>query len=297
MNKRTVILLIFLLGIGILGYLGYKWYNKRKQDPYSTFIKPRLELANFQIKTFTRQKTEMDMNMLIDNPAPLGFKINNLNYKIYIAGTEVMKSTYPKTVELEGNDSALVSMPVTVYNEKLINRLKELEGKNIDSVIYTIKGKFNIDLPFLKEPIDFNVEKRLPLYRIPKTKFEKAKVEKLGLNETKVNIEAQIENPNVFPFKFKNTFFKVMIDKDKLMEGEIDSTVNIPAHGKVDLNLPVELNLKETGETVFEMLTKPKEVDYSFYFETKIASDENTLKNSQVIMEGQGKLRDLLKEK
>ncbi|HYG39325.1 MAG TPA: LEA type 2 family protein [Cytophagales bacterium] len=297
MGKSALLLLIFLIGVVVLIFFGINWYKEQKKDPYTTFIKPRVELANFQIKTMTRQKTEMNMNMLIDNPSPIGFKINNLKYKIYIVDTEVMKSTYSKAIKLEGNDSSLISLPVTVYNEKLIRKLEELENKNLDSVNYKIKGQFFTNIPFLKgEPIDFEMEKRLPLYKIPKAKFEKLKIEKLGLNNTKVIIQTKIENPNVFPFKFKETIFKVNIDKDELMKGNIDTVVNIPAKGKVDLNLPAEISIKEVGETAFEMLLKPGDVDYSFYLETKLVSEDNSLKNSLITMEGQGKLQDLTKQ-
>lgn len=297
MRKSALLLLIFLIGVVVLIFFGINWYKEQKKDPYTTFIKPRVELANFQIKTMTRQKTEMNMNMLIDNPSPIGFKINNLEYKIYIVDSEIMKSTYSKAVKLEGNDSSLISLPVTVYNEKLIKKLEELENRNLDSVNYKIKGQFFTNIPFLKgEPIDFEMEKRLPLYKIPKAKFEKLKIEKLGLNNTKVIIQTKIENPNVFPFKFKETIFKVNIDKDELMKGSIDTVVNIPAKGKVDLNLPAEISIKEVGETAFEMLLKPGDVDYSFYLETKLVSEDNSLKNSLITMEGQGKLQDLTKQ-
>jgi hypothetical protein len=53
--------------------------------------------------------------------------------------------------------------------------------------------------------------------------------------------------------------------------------------------------VKEVGQTAFNLLFKPEEVDYYFIFRTKLIADRNTIKDSKVIMEDQGKLEELVK--
>lgn len=297
MKKFLIPLSILVLLILALGaYLFINWKKSSKVDPYATFIKPRLELSSFQIKTMRKEQTTMDMKYLIDNPAPIGFQVDSLQYKILIAGQEVMQSSYPKSIALESNDSSLITLPLTIYNQKLTEILKKLENQKVDSVEYKIEARLFTDIAFLKnQPINLEFAKKLPLYKIPEAKLQHVKVEKLGLNRTKLLLTVQLENPNVFDYKFKETAFQINIDKDKLAEGRVDQAINIPAGQKESIDIPLEVDVKEVGETAFNLLFKPNEVDYYFAFKTELVADKNTFKDSKVVMEDRGKLKDLVK--
>lgn len=297
--KKLVWAIIILAVLGVGGYWGYQQLTKGGKEPYETFIKPRVEMSSFQISSMTREKTVGQMKVLIDNPAPVGFKADSLSYQFFIAGKKVMESTYPKPVALKSSDSTLLSLPFTMDNIKLVNTLKSLENKGADSVNYTIRTQVYSDLPFLKDkPLEFEVTKKWPLYLIPEVKLVKADIKKLGLNKTKVIMKTEITNENGFPYRFRDTHYRVTLDGDEFAEGHIDSTVNIPAHGKAVLELPMEVKLKEAGEVTWEMLTKPETVDYGFVFQTKIVDKKgnNTFENSKVVLENHGKLKELLQE-
>jgi LEA14-like dessication related protein len=297
MKKLLIPLLVILLLALVLGtYLLINWKKKSRQDPYATFIKPRLELSSFAIKTMSKEQITMDMKYLIDNPAPIGFTAEDLQYKIFIAGQEVTKSSYAKTISLKGNDSSLITLPLTIYTEKLTALLEKLDKQNADSVEYKIEARLFTDIAFLQnKPIDLEFAKVLPLYKIPEAKLQNIKLEKLGLNRTKLLLTAEVENPNVFPYKFKDTAFQFNIDKDKVVEGTVDKPIVIPPRQKEKIEIPVEIDVKEVGQTAFNLLFKPEEVDYYFIFRTKLIADKNTIKDSKVVMEDQGKLKELVK--
>lgn len=289
-----LVLAVVLLGAGIFVF---RWYNRAKDDPYATFIKPRLEMSAFRIKDISKEKVKADMMVLIDNAAPVGFKADSLSYQILIAGTEVMKSTYPKPVHLKANDSSTITLPITIDNQKLTSRLKELENQGLDKVEYTLKAQVYTDLPFLNDkPLDLEFSKVMPLYQIPKVKLLDTDLSKLGLNETRIRLTTEITNPNVFAYRFRETSFRVTLDGKEFAEGKIDSTVTIPANGKAVLELPMEVTLKEGLKAGFNMVTKPDEVDYGFTFRTKLVdkNKDNSLHNSRMVMTSQGKLSDII---
>ncbi len=95
-------------------------------------------------------------------------------------------------------------------NEKLTNVLKKLENKKADSTDYKIEGNANISfLIFKNKPYQFSFSKRLPLYIIPKLTVEKISFKKVGLKHSEIVLSVQIENPNVFPYNFKQTSYKI----------------------------------------------------------------------------------------
>jgi LEA14-like dessication related protein len=294
---KKIGLLVLVLAVVGAGVFAYRWYDRSKNDPYKTFIKPRVEMSSFQITNLTKEETKGTMKVLIDNAAPVGFKADSLSYQIYMAGAEVMRSTYPKPIKLEANDSSLISLPVTIDNQKMLAKLKEFKNEGTDSVEYTMKAQVHTDLPFFKnKPLNLTFSKKMPAYIIPDVRLVDTDLDKLGLNQTKMTAKVEIKNPNAFAYRFKQTTYRINLEGKAFAEGRIDTMINIPANGKTVLELPMEVTLKEGLKAGVKMLTKPEEVDYSFSFRTKLVDQKGnkTFQDSRMVMTGQGKMNELL---
>jgi LEA14-like dessication related protein len=298
MKKGLIVFIIIILILsGIVLYIVLPGLLQKKKDPFATVIKPRIEAMNILIKELDKEKTTMDMKLLVDNPSPIGISLDSLSYQFYIGDTEVMESSYPKGIKMKGNDSTWITLPVTVFNKKLVKKLKGLEEKKIDSVEYRMKSKVYANIPFKDGPLNLDYAIKAPAFVIPKMKVKGLEIKKFGLKESKAIFKTEIENPNPIPFEFKNTSYKVKIDKDKLLEGKIDTAVIIPRYSKKILDFPVEVSLSEAGEAVFRLLVKPSDTDYYFSFKTKLISKSNMLRDSKLFLEDEGKLKDLIKNK
>ncbi|MCU0353677.1 MAG: LEA type 2 family protein [Cytophagales bacterium] len=296
---KTVVWVLLVVAVAVVGYLGVSWALRSEEDPQATFVKPRLEIGNFQITSLEKEQTKGNLIVLVDNPAPVGFRADSLAYTVYIAGEEVMRSLYPKPVELEATDSSTVRLPVTVQNEKLIRTLKLLEKKGVDSADYTIKTQVYANLPLLEgKPLDFEITKKLPVFRLPEVKIVSADLDKLGLNQTKFTVKAEITNENNFPYVFRDTHYRMTLNGEEFTEGSLPETVNIPAMGKATVELPVEVKAKEAFKTGFRLLDKDKKNTYEFVFQAKIVDREGdkSFQDSQIKLQSQGDLRELLKE-
>src|SRR5688572_7483527 len=109
-KKHTVrnvilgLLLLLFLGAGILLLIDYRKFAK-SDDPYKTFILPRLEVGVFELTSLDLDKTEMVGHMLIHSPLPFNLRADSLQYKIYISGEEVIKSTYRESMNIRKWDS------------------------------------------------------------------------------------------------------------------------------------------------------------------------------------------------
>lgn len=97
---------------------------------------PQLQLAQMQVTNLTADQADVRVNMIIDNPAPVGLDIDSLYYTVFIEGNEVVKTTYPDPLHIEGSGNTTVSLPLTIYYDKLQSVLDKLEEEGRDSVVY-----------------------------------------------------------------------------------------------------------------------------------------------------------------
>ncbi|MDJ1493516.1 LEA type 2 family protein [Cytophagaceae bacterium DM2B3-1] len=296
--KRTGWIVLVLILVLAGGYLVFRWQQRSQKDPEATFIKPRIEMVGMQILHIDKDYTKGNMKILIDNPAPVGFEADSLAYQLYIAGVKVVQSSYPKHVDINSNDSSLIILPVTIKNEELIQTLKQLEQKGLDSTEYTAKANIYTDLPFLKKkPVELEVSKKLPLLRLPELKLVDADLDKLGFKQTKYSVRTEITNKNVFSFVLHNARFQVNLNGEKFTEGTMPEVVNIPAKGKATIEVPMSIKPNQLMETGIDLLKKDKKNTYLFVFEANLVDKEDNkmFDNSKLKMESSGDLRELIK--
>lgn len=253
-------------------------------------------MALLKINRFAQDSVNMDMKLLIDNPLPVGVKLDDLNFKFYIAGVEVVKSRYEKTIDLDGSDRSFILLPVTLYKEKLTAILKKLENKNVDSTEYRVEGTTNISvLGIKKNSWQFNFSKILPLFIIPKPAVEKISLDKLRWKHSRLVITLSVENGNAFPMRFKETKYSVKMDNDRLASGQIDSIINIPAKGTGVVEIPSDVSIGQAIEALYDNWFHSSTTHFEMNLETKIVSDDNSIKDSQVIWVIRGNLKDVKK--
>ncbi len=285
--------------LAAIGFFAYRWFNRMQQDPNATFIKPRLVMGGIQIKNMDKERIEADVSVLIDNPAPIGLKADSLSYRLFIGGTEVMRSTYAKSIKLAANDSSQITLPVTIANERLVKTLKSLEQRGVDSTDYTVKARLYADVPLLRnQPLDIEISRKLPLFRLPEAKIIDTDLDKLGLNQTKMTVKAEITNRNVFAFVLRDTRFRLTLNGEEFTEGAVPGVINIPARGKAVVELPVELQLRKAVAAGFRLLSKNKPNPYSFVLQTRLVDSGGgkTFQNSRIRLQNSGDLREIMRE-
>ncbi|MFI5171886.1 MAG: LEA type 2 family protein [Chitinophagales bacterium] len=293
MKKKVFLICLFVLII-VTGIILLRWNIKKKNDPYATFIVPRLEISYFEITEIKKARTSMNMIFIVDNPSPFGIHVDSLQYAMFIAGEEVMKSTYAKSFDLNGNDSGAIVLPVIIENQKLLHTLKSLEAQGVDSVNYEMRSQFYINLPFLKnKPREVTVTRYLPLLILPKIKIEDIKIEKAGFKSTNIIVTTRIINKNNFSFSMKDIYYKVQIKGDEITEGEIDEVITIPAMDSVTIKIPVEIKVKEIATSLPDLIFNKDDTEYSFYSELKIVADHNSIRDSKVIIESEGNVKEI----
>ncbi|GAB4035670.1 LEA/WHy family protein [Spirosoma jeollabukense] len=302
MKKGWIIALALLL-IGIAG--AYIWYSRLKNNAeaeggaYDNTLKPRVEMSTMEITDIDDDRIKMNVKMLIDNPLPVGFKARRLAYTILMANTPIIEDSYEKPIEVKSGDSTFVTLPMVVLNKKLMQVLKTLDRKDIDSTTYTIRSRFDLDIPILGErTFHPTITRRLPTFYLPKIKIEDIDFGKLGLKRTDVAAKVAITNQNKFPFNFTDTHYTVSIDGKEIAEGDQPEPILIKKQATTPVVFPVTMKPGQTLGLLPKMLFDKKDTPFLVTLRCKLIDKDGNLafKNSKMHTVIRGTLADFRKD-
>ncbi|MBD2753409.1 LEA type 2 family protein [Spirosoma validum] len=280
--KKGWLIVGLLLLIGFAG--AYIWYKNTTDkraisgDPHDNTLKPRLELSRMNINDMSDEAINMTMELLIDNPLPVGFKAHQMDYTVYIANTPVIKDTYKKTIELKSGDSTLITLPVKVMAKTLTDVLKTLERKGIDSTTYKVQASFALDVPIVGEKtFAVTIERKLPTFYIPQIKIEDIDFGPLGLKRTDVATKVNIVNKNKFAFSMADARYTVSIDGKEIADGHQPDPVFIKAQATTPVIFPVTARPGKTLSVLPKLLFDKKGTPYRVNFSCKLIDKKGNM--------------------
>lgn len=255
---------------------------------------PRLTIAHVNITNLAAEKVDMQLGLLIDNPSPVSLRADSLFYRVYIAGNEIMKTTYPDPVELEAGDSATVSLPLTIYHDRLLELLNRLEQEGRDSAEYKIVVTVFSDSKLIPDQgLDVDLKKDLPVIKLPEVKLTDLKIDKAGIPESTIAVALRVYNGNRFPLGFRKMNYRLQIDDNEALEGSKQEDVHIPAGDTVSVAVPVSIDLGGMGESFIDLIREGQDLSYRFTMNSEVISNLKPLNNSKLQLEMTGNLQDI----
>ncbi|QCR22557.1 LEA type 2 family protein [Pontibacter sp. SGAir0037] len=289
-TKKIVSLLI---GLIVLAGIIYAIVRFKKSDKsIADYVVPELRVANIQITNLTGEKADMQMSMIIDNPAPVGIRIDSLHYIIYIEDNEVARTTYPDSLQIEASDSTSFSLPLTLYFNKLQRIFNTYEEQGRDSVNYKIHATIFSDMAVIpKDKLNIDIEKRLPLIYPLKLEVADIGVENLSFSGATLKTDIVIRNKNAFALGFRDMSYSVQLEDNESVDGSKPGTVNIPPKSSTTISIPAEVNFKEMGKNLIDLIRKGDDVQYNFQLNTELISESDILQNSKINLNASGSLK------
>ncbi|MEO8086027.1 MAG: LEA type 2 family protein [Bacteroidota bacterium] len=295
MIKKILLIFLILIVVSFASLLLWR-YIKYVNDPspYKTFLLPRVEMSVIEITSLTLEKANLNASILIKNQLPFGFTADSFAYEFYINDVQIIKSRYEKSIHLNGGDSSWVKLPITVYPHDIDSVIKANESRNIDSVEYKMVAHFYTDIIFQKK-FDVEVKRFLPLFHLPVIKVNEMDIDSLNFKRALIMVHASLTNKNVFDIKLKDYAFEIQIEDHEVLKGIIEGLTVLKAKNTTQLDIPLTLSFKEVRKTLFELLKKGSKVNYKLHLTLKLESDQNMMKNSNVVVESTGTVKSILK--
>lgn len=295
MSSRSVFKWILILVL-IAAVAFAVWYFFRKSDPDPVSgMKPRVEMSIAHIGEITDSTIKMELKTLVHNPLPIGMHLKAINYVVRMNDRTIVEDHYSKPLEVNAADSSLLTLPAKVKIRNLRVEGDKEAGKGRDSADYHFKTILHFEKPFLgKDSLVLDMDKRLPLYRLPVVKMAGYDFKKLGLKESDIVVKVEVTNLNPFSLEFQDPKYAMDLGKQKrFAEGAVQGITKLKSKSKDIYEIPLEVSLGKVIKAGAQVLTKGKELPFTFYFKSKIKSQSEVLNNSDINLVMDGELKDV----
>ncbi|GGM79131.1 hypothetical protein GCM10010967_08580 [Dyadobacter beijingensis] len=293
-NKGATQWIIILVLMAALAFAGWYFFKKSDPDPV-TGLKPRVEMAIAHIGDVTDSTIKMELKTLVHNPLPVGMHVKKFNYLVKMNGRTVVEDHYGKPLTINAADSSLLTLPAKVKIKNLREEGDEEAAKGKDSADYHFETILHFEKPFLgKDSLVLEMDKRLPLYRLPMIKMAGYDLKKFGLKESEIVVKVEVANLNPFSLEFQNPAYAMDLGKQKrFAEGAVKGITKVKSKSKDVYEIPLSVSLGKVIKAGAQMIGKGKELPFTFYFKTKIKSENEVLDGSNMNLVMDGELKDI----
>lgn len=292
LSKTTKILLI-LLFLAIAGLAAWYLYKQKNSNSVSG-LKPRIEMGVGRINNFTDRTIDLTLDLLVDNPLPVGLDIEDFAYSVQMDGDTILENNYTEPLRIEARDSTVVSLP-SQMNISTLKAVNERATKGQDSADYHFAGVFHLSKPFLgKDTLRLSMDKRLPRYRLPQVETVGYEMKKFGLSESKIVLQLKFKNRNTFPIEFKDPTYEVDLGSQKsLAKGTVQGVTQVGGGSEEIYNIPLAVDMGDLLESIGQLIGQGKSLPFKLNFNCQMSSDNDMFKNSDVNLIIEGDLEDL----
>ncbi|WP_018344527.1 LEA type 2 family protein [Cytophaga aurantiaca] len=285
--KKYLAILIILLLIGGIIYTLTHFYKKNESIEEAAL--PSITIAKVDLIKLTSERADLLAHIQLVNNVPIGISIDSITYVIFVENEKIGKSSYAEPINIDANDTSTITIPLSINYKERIELFERLRKEGRDSSMLKIDAILYSSL-IPKGSAKIKIEKKIPLILIPKIEVKKFKIEKLTTSETELGIDLLVLNNNTTQFSFSNFKYRIKIEDEKEILGEIPGTIQIKPNDSTSVHIPVQLSFKQISRTLADYIKKGKKMKYDITITTKPQTDIHSLKDSELMIHSNGEI-------
>ena len=251
--------------------------------------KPDVKVQNVRITGLSFSAIDLSFNLAIDNPNALAISLAGFDYDLILNENSFLKGQQDKSISIETGSTSQVEIPLQLSFRDIYNTFNSLSNK--DSSAYEAKFGLNFNLPILGiTRIPISKKGAIPLLRLPSVKVSSLKLNKIGLTTASLNLALQVDNANPLQFLLNQFQYDFLVAGKSWANGISDKKMTIAKNGKSEINIPIELNFLQMGQTAYKILTGSNQIDYQFDGNLNFDTSMEMLKNVNLPINTSGKI-------
>ena len=202
-------------------------------------------------------------NLKIRNPNHLGMKMAGFDYNFLINGDSFIKGKQDKGLQIAAEGESTVQVPVSLNFVDLYQGFQDL--KDQDNSTYRLDCGFSFDVPVLGVVnIPVSKEGELPMLKLPKVSPGSLELKNLALSGAELLLKVEFDNPNAFSMLLERLQYQFDINGLRWVEGDARENIQVAEKGKGVIEIPIHLNFREMGRSVYQILTGNRSLGYQF---------------------------------
>ena len=223
---------------------------------------PTITYSKVHVKGIDFNGIDLLVDFDVTNPNKLDLQTTSYDWTMSIGGKEFVSGRSAAPLTVEGNRTALVQLPVSLGFKELFAAFGELLTN--DSVPYVVKLNAALDVHVLgQRRIPVEAKGHIPVPKLPRFRVDDFALTNFSLAGSTVTLKVRIENPNYFGVSMSNVSYALKVNNDEWLNTSLNRAVNLMPKSDIVMDIPIEVNMKRLGTTVYRILTRGEEFSYN----------------------------------
>jgi len=206
--------------------------------------------------------TYISTKLVIKNKTFLKIEIDTIKYKISLFNKTYLQNKKFIGAVLHGNREDTINFSLKI---PFITILKDLraERKKGDSACYSAAISIQYSTVFGEAEIPVNKSAKLKIPQPPELEVVEIKYTKVRLKRILADAKIKIVNHSAFNLSIKEMSYSMDVLKQGNLKGNITEPIKIKPNETTYINIPIEINPKNLGKTIFEIIFNKDNYDYT----------------------------------
>lgn len=285
MNRRGLLAIMLLAVAGLSGCASFDTVKK------AAGIKdPEVSISGIGVSSISMEGMTLQFALDVDNPNPLPLSLAGFDYALKLDGSQLLAGEQRDRVEIKARGKSQVQIPVSLKFADLSRLLSGgLAGESLD---YELQTAALVDLPVVGvKRFPASRKGEFPVPRPPTVSLTGIDIQQIGLTGAKLVIGATLENPNGFGMEIGSLAYDLAVNGRRWAKSSLDGGVALRGKGSDSISIPVELDFREMGGSLYQALVRGEGLDYQLDGNMKFAADHPLLKAVQAPFSSRGVLK------
>lgn len=291
-RKSRTWLIVLIILIVVLTGLYFWWRSKRV--PGNDGIAPQLSVVALRVKNISNENILMESDAVVKNNFPVTLVANNLRMKISFDTLLLIETASDKQLRIESMDSSSITLPMELKAAATKAMIAYLGAHpDIDSIDVKMQTVINLDVPVAGErTFTIDREVRIPVIRMPDLALGKVDLQKLGLNNSEIDVPIQLYNVNKQPIRLSDAKFTFTVDKENTFSGDLEP-LDLPAKGRDTVLTHIDVRTLKLGKLGWKYLFAKDDTHFQMRINGKLKMENKVLNESNLELTVTGTLKEL----
>lgn len=196
---------------------------------------PTIEAIRPRIVGLDFEAVDLEFDVDVRNPYSIPIKTPRFRYGMDVEGSNLFEGQeHPSGIDLPADGLGTATLPVRLTYMEVVKVFQSL--MNTNEAGYRLHGAFLLEAMGKTHELPMEKEGRFPVLKVPR--FTVGEVEKdASLTEVRLSIDAEVENPNVFPVGIGDLGYGIDFGTIRAANLTARTEGQIPAEGKGTVRL------------------------------------------------------------
>jgi LEA14-like dessication related protein len=227
--------------------------------------------------------------LTIKNKSFLKIKIDTIKYNVTLFDNTYLQSQKFIGAVLSGYRTDTIDFSLKIPYVPILKGLSA-ERKKGDSTSYSITISLQYSTVFGKGEIPFSKSSKIKIPQPPEIDVVEIKYKKIRLKSILADVKIKIINYSDVNIFIKEVRYSMNILEKGNLKGNFNEPINIKPKETTFINLPIEINIKNIGKTIFEVIINNDNYDYTLTLNAILESTDPLKKSFHIDLRKTGKM-------